>query len=113
VRPRLDYASYPGRVGCFRMEQVSGGADYVHYTEGRTDHGPYLVGGAGIVSNNYQTFQPSFTRSYTNPYVALGAGYQLNAAWGVEFRFSSTRYTDQTGSASPINALGIAGTVRF
>ena len=113
VRPRMDYLSYPGRVGYFRLEQFSGGADYVYFTEGRSSHGLYYVAGAGIANNNYETFQPSFARAYTNPYLALGAGYQLNADWGVEFRFSSSRYTDQNGNASPINAFGIAGTVRF
>jgi len=113
VRPRLDYLSYPGRVGYFRMEQFSGGADYLYFREGKTSHGTYLVAGAGVASNNYQTFQPSFARAYTNPYVALGAGYQLNGSWGIEVRYKSSRYTDQAGYASPVNALGLAATIRF
>ena len=113
VRPRLDFVSYPGQVGHFKMQQFSGGVDYVHFLSGRTRAGAYLVGGAGLASTNYETFEPAYARAYVNPYVALGAGWQVSPAWGLEVRFLSSRYTDQLGSATPVNAIGLSGTLRF
>ena len=113
VRPRLDFVSYPGQVGHFKMQQFSGGVDYVAFLQGQPRAGGYLVAGAGLASTNYETFQPAYARAYVNPYLALGAGWQCSAACGVEVRFVSSRYTDQNGSATPVNAFGLAGTLRF
>ena len=113
VRPRLDFVSYPGKVGHFKLTQFSGGVDYVYFLQGAARAGGYLVAGAGLASNNYETFQPAFARADVNPYLALGAGWQINAGWGVEVRYNSSRYTDQTGNATPVNGVGLMATVRF
>ena len=113
VRPRLDFYSYPGRTGYFRLQQMSGGADYVYFTEGSVNHGLYLVAGAGIASNTYETFVPGYSKAYDNPYVALGIGYQVDAIWGIEFRYNSSRFTDQNGTATSVNATGLSATARF
>ena len=114
VRPRLDFSSFPGKPGFYKFQQFSGGADYVYFTEGRPTGGFYLDAGVGMASNLYDTnFQPSYSRSYSNPYLALGFGYQFNAVCGVELRYQTSRFTDADGVATNVNSLGVAATVRF
>lgn len=114
LRPRMDYASFPGKSGFYRLEQVCVGADYVYFTESRTTQGVYLVAGAGVVSNGYITnFQPTYTRSYTGPYGALGIGYQFNQALGLEVRYLSSRFTDDAGVTSSVNSIAAGATFRF
>jgi hypothetical protein len=114
LRPRLDFGSFPGKPGYYKFQQFSGGADYVYFTEKRATEGFYLAAGVGMASNLYDTnFQPAYSRSYSNPYLALGAGYQINAAWGLEVRYQTSRFTDADGVTSNVNNLGVAATVRF
>ena len=113
IRPRVDFVSYPGTAGKFKLQQFSAGADYVYFTGGPAWKGTYLVAGAGLASNNYQTYDPLYSRSYTNPYLGLGIGYQFNPTWAVEFRYSTSRFTDQHGTATSVNGAGLATTVRF
>ena len=113
VRPRLDFASFPGQTGYFKFQSFSGGADYVYFTQAKLNQGYYLVAGAGIAANSYETFEPLYSRSYNNPYLALGAGYQFNARIGLEFRYLSSRFTDALGGTSSVNSLGLNGTFRF
>ena len=113
VRPRLDYFSFPGKTGHYKLQSFSGGADYVYFMEGKLETDFYLVAGAGMVSNTLETFQPGYSRSYNNPYLALGAGYQFTRLFGLELRYSSSRFTQENGGTSTVNSFGVSGTVRF
>jgi hypothetical protein len=114
IRPRLDFFSYPGQSGYYKLQQFSGGADYVYFIDKKPTRGTYLVAGLGLASNSYETnFQPSYSRAYTNPYGALGVGYQVHPNVGVEFRYISSRFTDTRGVTSSVNSLGVGATVRF
>lgn len=120
VRPRLDYTLFPETTlnsGTLALKNkfnvLSAGADYLYFLEGRPE-GFYVTAGLGL--NHWKADVTVNGASYSDTAnkvgFAAGAGYNFNATFGAELRFSSSKYgsRDKEFTANLIQA-GV--TLRF
>ncbi len=109
IRPRFDYNVYPkATVGPFdnKADNLSLGADYMYYVEGKSAEGLYFTGGLSAVRWHFDT--NGFSENTTRMGIALGAGYQWNSTFGTE-----VRYTTSKVDGSTVDALQVGATIRF
>jgi hypothetical protein len=136
VVPRVDYlhstdhASAAGPFAPIDMDSTADilalGADYEYYFRGRSDRGPYVLGGLGVafatldVTGSTPGASNRTTSHQTRLYPEVGAGWQFNRYLGLELLYRSLGLQDVTVSVAGATAgfsypdsVDLALTVRF
>ena len=107
-----------------QAEWESLGLDYLYYLDRNVNNGGYLMLGAGLVAGQIAVELPTATGSWLNAsetstrrYTNLGLGYQWNSVWGIEARYTISRWKDaQELTGNPTmngNTIALLGTFRF
>jgi opacity protein-like surface antigen len=114
LRPRLDYNFYPeAKVSGIKnnVSNLSLGADYMYFIEGKPSEGFYVTGGLAAVRWNQEVevLGVKDKINTTKLGIAAGAGYQFNPTVGVEVRYT----TSSVNKDSDANAIQIGATIRF
>jgi len=99
LRPRLDYTWFPeysasagGASASAKLSNISLGADYLYFVDGKPE-GFYFTGGLALVqwkmeaSISYPGFSASASETTTKVGLAAGVGYQFNKTVGGEVRY--------------------------
>ncbi|BDU76168.1 outer membrane beta-barrel protein [Mesoterricola sediminis] len=116
LRPRISLTRFQETTGYYALSQAALAVDYLYFLEGRAERGFYVDGGLGIASNRYTcSTNPIYAQADERPVFSVGAGYQFNRAWGVEFRASASKFTDRTtvNAVSNVQFLDVLATYRF
>ena len=135
LRPWLDLSAFNGDSKIRSVNGIDGptttqkasmgalGADFLYFLNGNSVKSPYVLAGAGYSNNELKREHVSgastvtISGSTTKPYFTVGGGYQFNRRWGVEGRYTSTRWTDTKGIAggksANLNVWTATGTFRF
>ena len=112
LRPRVDLDAYPVSEqarpnSTFRdrvdLGSVGIGVDFLYAFSGRNDQGLYGLGGVGVqrwlqttssrdTDGNDTWHRDDTVRNRTTPWLALGAGYQVNPTIGLEARAVGSKY---------------------
>ncbi|MBI4912624.1 MAG: porin family protein [Acidobacteria bacterium] len=116
VRPRIDYIFFPeATISAIRnkVNELSLGADYLYFLEGKP-LGLYFTGGLSFNRWKADVTKAGVTSSDSSskPGFALGAGYNFNASFGAEVRFTGSKYSVGSKDFSA-NALQAGVTLRF
>ena len=109
LRPRFDYNVYPkATVNALdnKADNLNLGVDYLYFLEGKNSEGLYFTGGASAVRWHFE--RNNFSESTTRLGLAAGVGYQWNATFGTE-----VRYTTSKVSGSTLDAFQVGATIRF
>ncbi len=134
IRPRIDYVAYPENKnfpdyslsatanGKSKMENLSAGADYLYFFDGK-DTGFYVTGG---LSWNRWTFDYDYTYKTGNVTVsgsasqtankvggAAGVGFNLNRNFGVEARYTASKFKNAGGGDVNAAAVQLSASYRF
>ena len=121
VRPRLDYTWFPeyrmsrsGASASAKFSNLSLGADYLYFVEGRPQ-GFYVTGGLALVhwkgeaSYSIPGIGSGSTDETTNKLgLAAGVGYQFNKTVGAE-----VRYLKSSAWEGDLDMIQVGATVRF
>lgn len=118
IRPRIDYTFFPettlnsGAAAIKnKVNNLSAGADYLYFIDGKPE-GLYLTG--GLAYNHWKVEATALGQTYSDTSnklgFAAGAGFNFNASFGAELRFTSTKFGKDEGTA---NALQLGVTLRF
>jgi hypothetical protein len=134
IRPRIDYVVYPENKnfpdysisasanGKAKLDNLSAGADYLYFFEGK-DTGFYITG--GISWNRWkfdydytyrignQTLSGSSSRSANKVGGAAGVGFNLNRNFGVEARYTASKFENAGGGQVNAGAVQLAASYRF
>jgi hypothetical protein len=117
LRPRLDvdtyrvkgaYDSGSDHQATLDLSGVGLGVDYLHHFGGRADRGLYALAGLGVKrwSVDYGSYDrqgdtvttaSTDARRRTSLEAALGLGYQVKAWFGLEARYTHSRYEGTEG----------------
>lgn len=120
IRPRIDYIFFPettlnsGTASVKnKVNDLSAGADYLYFISGKPE-GLYLTGG---LSFNHWKVDVSgslgnFSDSSNKVGFAAGVGFNFNASFGAEVRFTTSKYGSGSKDFSA-NALQAGVTLRF
>jgi hypothetical protein len=120
IRPRLDYTLFPeatltgsGAAVKSKINNLSAGADYLYFVD-RKPEGLYFTGGLSFnhwkVDVNIAGISSSATSNKAG--VAVGVGYNYNASFGAELRYTTSKY-DSGNKSSSAGALQASVTLRF
>lgn len=134
IRPRVDYVAYPENKnfpdyslsatanGKSKLDNLSAGADYLYFFEGK-DTGFYVTGG---LSWNRWKFDYDYTYKIGNVTVsgsssqtankvggAAGVGYNLNRNLGFEARYTASKFKNAGGGDVNAAAVQLSASYRF
>lgn len=134
IRPRIDYVVYPENKnfpdysvsasvsGKAKVDNLSAGADYLYFFEGK-DTGFYLTGGISWNRFKYDydyqykvgpaTVTGSASSTANKVGGAAGVGFNLNRHFGVEARYTASRYENARGGQVNAGAVQLTASYRF
>lgn len=134
IRPRIDYVVYPenkafpdysvaaSASGKAKLDNLSAGADYLYFFEGK-DSGFYITGGISWNRWNFdydytnkvgnQTLSGSSSRTANKVGGAAGVGFNLNRNFGVEARYTASKFENAGGGQVNAAAVQLAASYRF
>jgi opacity protein-like surface antigen len=120
IRPRIDYTFFPETTlnsGTFtvknKISTLGAGADYLYFIDGKPE-GLYVTGGLAFhhwkadVTAGAATYSDSSNKAG----FAAGVGFNFNASFGAELRFTSSRYGSNSKEFTA-NAIQAGVTLRF
>jgi opacity protein-like surface antigen len=121
LRPRLDYTWFPeysvgggGASASFKFSNISLGADYLYFVEGKPQ-GFYFTGGLALMHwkeevsasiPGYLSYSASETTNKLG--LAAGVGYQFNPTVGAE-----VRYLKSSAWEGDLDMIQVGATFRF
>jgi opacity protein-like surface antigen len=120
LRPRLDYTWFPeysvsggGASASAKFSNISLGADYLYFVEGKPQGIYFTAGAAAIqwkmeVSASFLGSSASASETTTKLGLAAGVGYQFNPTVGAE-----VRYLKSSAWEGDLDMIQVGATFRF